>query len=343
MSQPADRPLVTFFVMAYNQERMVRAAIEGAFAQTWEPLEVLLSDDCSPDGTFAVMQEMAAAYRGPHRVVLNRNPVNLGIVPHIDRIMEIARGAFVIQSGGDDVSEPDRAAVLAEAWLAGEERVKLVHSAVTDVDAEGRPLSPRRPAAIADRGTTPRDFIDRNMHVIGAAEGWDRALWDRFGPLAPTAELEDRALPFRALLIGEVAWIDRPLVRYRVGGVSDLSRPMNGREILFGIRLRYLRWFATSCRTHLRDMDTAPPFPDAEHCRRVCRRRMETCQFDVDLAEVGTAGRLALLPRALRLSLARRDPGFLRQALKYLFAPLYMRWLDWRYPPERLSWRTRLP
>ena len=57
----------------------MRAAIEGAFAQTYQPLEILLSDDCSPDGTYRVMQEMAAAYAGPHRVILNRNPKNLGI------------------------------------------------------------------------------------------------------------------------------------------------------------------------------------------------------------------------------------------------------------------------
>ena len=56
-----DRPLVSFFVTAYRQEHLVRAAIEGAFAQTWQPLEILLSDDCSPDGTWRVMQEMAAA------------------------------------------------------------------------------------------------------------------------------------------------------------------------------------------------------------------------------------------------------------------------------------------
>ena len=30
----ADRPLVTLFVLAYRQEGFVRAAIEGAFAQT---------------------------------------------------------------------------------------------------------------------------------------------------------------------------------------------------------------------------------------------------------------------------------------------------------------------
>ena len=91
MTDTTDRPLVSFAVIAYNQERFIREAIEGAFAQTYEPLEIILSDDCSPDRTFDIMQEMAAAYDGPHKVVLNRNEPNLGLVPHVNRILEFVR------------------------------------------------------------------------------------------------------------------------------------------------------------------------------------------------------------------------------------------------------------
>ena len=44
-----DRPLVTFALFAYNQEQYIREAVEGAFSQTYEPLEIILSDDCSSD------------------------------------------------------------------------------------------------------------------------------------------------------------------------------------------------------------------------------------------------------------------------------------------------------
>ena len=44
----AARPLVTFALFAYNQEKYIREAVEGAFSQTYEPLEIILSDDYSP-------------------------------------------------------------------------------------------------------------------------------------------------------------------------------------------------------------------------------------------------------------------------------------------------------
>src|SRR5690606_870089 len=62
------RPLVTFAVLAYQQEDLIRQAIEAAFAQTYSPLEIILSDDGSGDRTFEVIERMAAAYDGPHSV-----------------------------------------------------------------------------------------------------------------------------------------------------------------------------------------------------------------------------------------------------------------------------------
>ena len=99
------RPRVTLFVLAYRQEAEVAEAIAGAFAQTGDaagaPIEILLSDDCSPDGTYQVMQAMAAAYAGPHTVILNRNPRNLGITAHVDRIMDLTN-VDVIDLGAID-------------------------------------------------------------------------------------------------------------------------------------------------------------------------------------------------------------------------------------------------
>ena len=64
---------LSFVVMAYNQESFIREAVAAAFAQDHDDLEIVLTDDCSTDATFAIMQDMAAAYTGPHTIILNRN------------------------------------------------------------------------------------------------------------------------------------------------------------------------------------------------------------------------------------------------------------------------------
>ncbi len=50
-------PLATIVVWAYKQEDFIEQAIKGAFAQTYTPLEIILSDDNSPDQTGQFMRK----------------------------------------------------------------------------------------------------------------------------------------------------------------------------------------------------------------------------------------------------------------------------------------------
>ena len=126
-------PLVTFVLFAYNQERYVREAVKAALAQTYEPLEIVLSDDGSSDRTFEIMQEMAAAYDGPHEVRVVRNPHNLGLIPHVLARGREAKGELVIVAAGDDISKPERTACLVPPFLencnvsAVVSRLSLIH------------------------------------------------------------------------------------------------------------------------------------------------------------------------------------------------------------------------
>jgi glycosyltransferase involved in cell wall biosynthesis len=112
----ANHPLVTFALFAYNQESYVRDAIEGALAQTYEPLEIILSDDCSTDRTFELMQEMASAYRGRHRVIARRTTMNVGVLLHLADVAGMAQGRLLVHADGDDISKPERTEVLVQKW-----------------------------------------------------------------------------------------------------------------------------------------------------------------------------------------------------------------------------------
>lgn len=103
-----ERPLVTFALFAFNQEQYIREAIEGAFSQTYEPLEIILSDDCSSDLTFEIMQEMAAAYQGPHQVIVRQSDVNRGTFNHILDVAQQSHGEYIVAAAGDDISLPER-------------------------------------------------------------------------------------------------------------------------------------------------------------------------------------------------------------------------------------------
>lgn len=324
----ADRPLVTHFLYAYKQEASVGAAIASVLAQTYAPLEIILSDDCSPDGTYRVMQEMAAAYDGPHRIVLNRNETNLGIARHAEKIMALATGEFIVESAGDDISVPERTARLAGAWLASGRRAKLVHSEKQDVAADGT-LLPLVPRTDLLAGVTPLQIARHKYGLVGATAGWDRSLVDAFAPIDEVAVFHDYPLAFRAALTGTVAFLPEPLVHYGTAGVSRHRRQSYGHWYFHGDRLRYLGWDLQFYRSYRRDLDRVAA-PDQEACIAACDHFIREAEFTLGLAAMTHRQRLAALPRAARMSLAHRSPFFLRTAVKYLFDRPFMRYLDWK-------------
>lgn len=232
MLRLTGKPLLTFAVAALNQEQFIQEAVEAAFAQTYSPLEIILSDDCSEDATFNIMQQMAAAYRGPHRVLLNRNPVRRCIGGHMNRVLEMAGGQLIIDAAGDDVSLPQRTQVIYEAWEASGRQATSIHTDYIQIDESGRAiealvrseagsLGPR----VTDQKVDPLEYV-RTLEpiVFGCTHGFSPILFKIFGNLPDEVIHEDNALAFRSILAGRLTYINEPLVKYRVHGRNVHSR-----------------------------------------------------------------------------------------------------------------------
>ncbi len=213
-----EPPLVSFFVLAYNQEKFIREAVEGAFAQTYAALEIILSDDCSPDRTFEIMQEMAAAYTGPHQIILNRNACNLGLIRHYNDVISACHGEFLIGAAGDDISLPERTSILTDSWMAAGKPMALVYSQVSLMDLEGCPCAGNE-VVVARQPEDPVELLGEwGGSITGAALGFSRGLWEAFNPIREDQPCEDLPLLWRAAMSGQLIFINRALVRWRTGG-----------------------------------------------------------------------------------------------------------------------------
>lgn len=215
MKPTTDRPLVTFALFSYNQEQFIEEAVAGALSQTYEPLEIIISDDCSQDGTFEVIQRMVRSYAGPHRVRLNRNPVNMGISRHVRHVHEIAAGEFIIHAGGDDVSYPERTSTIMRAVQEEPRAPSLVMSNAHVIDEQGNILGlfSTPETRIRNVGGDLTDFSS----VGGAATyAIDRRLVAMFSRPAEEIYGEDRVLLIRAKLANGTLYIPDVLVQYRV-------------------------------------------------------------------------------------------------------------------------------
>jgi len=230
-----DNPLVTFALIAYNQENYIREAVEAALAQTYSPLEIILSDDGSKDRTFEIMQELAAAYHGPHQVTVRRNEPNLGLAGHINAVWQIVKGEFVIGAAGDDISLPWRTEVLVRHFQQNPQCVLLgsftqcfgtYHNTVAAllVDDECR-------HNLVTRCKTVNDGVQ------GASFAYRKTLIDAFPPLEKTTQMEDVVFAFRAWEIGTFELVPEVLLLYRTHAQSLCSAQSKEDTIAYQVKL----------------------------------------------------------------------------------------------------------
>lgn len=226
MTTPTEeRPLVTFALFAYNQEKYIREAVEGALSQTYEPLEIILSDDCSTDRTFDIMQEMAAAYTGPHRVYTRKNEQNKGLIGHVCAVSEVLNGKFTVLAAGDDRSLPERVETLVRIWS---NKYSGVFSAYDLIGPNGEVIKSGQIPPDDARSRFPwLNSFSSSKFVYGSTSSYDT----RILKMLPNAEYkvmsEDTPLNLIVHLVaGEIGFSDESLVLYRVHS-ETLSNSMS--------------------------------------------------------------------------------------------------------------------
>lgn len=233
------RPAATLALFAYNQEDYVRAAIEGAFAQDFGDLEIILSDDCSSDRTFAIMQEMAAAYDGPHRVIARQERPNAGPVQHLINVARAATGNLLVVNAGDDISYPNRVSALHQAWQ--ETGAAALSSWHDEIDEAGKLLAKDisfPPSEVGQRIFRDQPTAQRNDGLIEAVPGFCAAYPRKFWadlPDPPTRLfVEDGLASALVILRGErVHRVPRSLIAYRLldNSLSNRKGGLDAEEI----------------------------------------------------------------------------------------------------------------
>ena len=131
-------PAVTIGVPVYNGEAHIAAALRSLLAQTYDDLEIVVSDNASTDGTAEVVRDVAAA---DARVRYVAHEVNRGAGWNYNRVLELARGRYFKWAAADDVCEPTFVERCVRALEAGD-GVVLAYPATILIDADGRRLGP---------------------------------------------------------------------------------------------------------------------------------------------------------------------------------------------------------
>ena len=94
---------VSVLVTVFNREKYLRECINSILASTWRDFELLIVDDASTDGSWAIACEFAAA---DSRIRAHRNESNLGDYPNRNRAASLAQHEYLKFVDADDLIYP---------------------------------------------------------------------------------------------------------------------------------------------------------------------------------------------------------------------------------------------
>jgi glycosyltransferase involved in cell wall biosynthesis len=105
--KPQD-PLVSIIVITYNSSKYIIETLESAKQQTYQNIELIVTDDCSSDNTVSICKKWIEENKERFvQAQLLTVEQNTGIPKNANRGLKHAQGEWIKLIGGDDILNPE--------------------------------------------------------------------------------------------------------------------------------------------------------------------------------------------------------------------------------------------
>jgi glycosyltransferase involved in cell wall biosynthesis len=228
--------IASVLIPSYNGAWCIERTLRSVRLQTLEDFEAIIVDDGSSDGTAEIARRCVAGDRR-FRVVTQRNA---GVAAARNRALAEASGTYAAPLDHDDLWEPTFLADATAALDRSEGRAVMAFARSVLIDAHDH--APPQARARIPTHVDYRELLRRNPIGNGSAMvvrtdalrrvGFDVDLSARFG------HADDWWTQLQLSWLGEVIFIDAPLVRYRItpGSASTAQFQSNARATLEVLR-----------------------------------------------------------------------------------------------------------
>ena len=164
-------PLVSIVTPSYNQALFLEETIQSVLDQDYEPIEYVVVDDGSTDGSVEIVERYA------DRLAWWTAQENRGQVPAVNRGFRHATGEYMAYLNSDDTLLPGAVSRMT-GELESDPGLLLVYGDARYTD-ESSQVTGYLPSREFDVATMVRSA---DNHVVQPSTMWRREAWERFGP-----------------------------------------------------------------------------------------------------------------------------------------------------------------
>lgn len=100
--------LVSVIVATYNSSKFIEETLESISAQSWQKIELIITDDCSSDKTVSICKEwMKENSQRFLDAIIIESDINTGVSGNVNRGLQVAKGSWIKFLGADDTLLPN--------------------------------------------------------------------------------------------------------------------------------------------------------------------------------------------------------------------------------------------
>lgn len=218
---PKKLPTVSVVMPAYMHVRYVAEAIASVFAQTRHPLELIVIDDGSIDGSIEHCRAALVAAPFPVTFIARENR---GAAATLNQGIALAKGDFIQLLNSDDRLPPERITTMLLTLL--ENNADWGYARVSYIDTHGQPLGrladARVAALMAAQNATVMSctlglaMLRANSAISSGNLMFRKRLWETLGGFRDYRYNHDWDFCLRATLQCEPVLVPHPLYEYRI-------------------------------------------------------------------------------------------------------------------------------
>lgn len=226
---------IDILLATFNGAKYLRQQLDSLLCQTDSSWRLIVRDDCSTDGTMAILEQYRQQF--PERITLLDNEgANLGSCQNFARLLQHATADYVMFCDQDDVWLPHKISATRACMQSlenefGNESPLMVY---TDLKVVGEDID----TVLADSTWEYQQLDPRNgrrlnrllLHNIptGCTMMINKALRERALPIPLEAVMHDWWIALVATAFGQSRYLTEPVILYRQHGNNAVGiEPLN--------------------------------------------------------------------------------------------------------------------
>ncbi len=221
----SKKPTATIYILVYNNAEELPATVESVMKQTYADAEIIISDDGSQNYDVSILEQYAAVLRKKYgQVRININEKNVGTVKHLNRVLKMAEGRYLIScSSGDTFAKEETVEKIVRTFE--KKKTLLLTTRRMDIMSRKKKIRPSVMIGMLLK-LAPGillDYMIRKKNVIsGCCTFYQKRLFETYGYFDERYHLVED-YPYYVMLLQKkvrFGWSGMVSVCHRMGGVS---------------------------------------------------------------------------------------------------------------------------